>query len=206
MLSVYVITSSWFVPGRSHRDVALAAIEGGATTVQLRVPEHSDDTVLPLAVELADRCRKAGVLLIINDRVKVAVGSGAGGAHVGQDDQPLAAREQLGDELLLGVSVASPEEAREAEAAGADYLGVTVWATPTKRDAIPRGIDGLRAVVAATRLPVVGIGGINVGNAHEVVEAGAAGVAVLAAGGAAPDMASATRRLAEAVAAGRKEA
>ncbi len=198
-LGLYVITSGWFVPGRSHRDVTLAAIEGGATAVQLRAPELGAAELLPLATELAESCREAGVLFIVNDRVKVAVESRAAGAHVGQGDDPASARALLGVEPVLGISVSTPEEAEAAEAAGADYLGVSVWATPTKPDAIPRGIDGVLAVVGATSLPVVGIGGINYGNAHEVLEAGAAGVAVVAAIGAAPDMVAATRKLADAV-------
>jgi len=193
-LSLYVVTSSGFVPGRGHREVALAAIEGGASAIQLRASELTEGPLLFLAQELADACRQAGVLFVVNDRVEVAAKAGAG-AHVGQTDEPTGAREALGPEACLGVSVATPEEARAAEAAGADYLGVTVWATPTKADAVPRGLDGLRAVVDATSLPVVGIGGINPGNAPEVLGAGAAGVAVISAVGAAPDMAEAARRL-----------
>lgn len=193
-LSLYVVTSSGFVPGRGHREVALAAIEGGATAIQLRAPELAEGSLLPLARELAGACRVAGVLFVVNDLVEAAAQAGAG-AHVGQADRPDEARTVLGTEAVLGVSVASPEEALAAEAAGADYLGVTVWATPTKADAVPLGLDGLRAVVEATPLPVVGIGGVNPGNALEVLQAGAAGVAVVSAVGAAPDMASATRRL-----------
>jgi thiamine-phosphate pyrophosphorylase len=193
-LSLYVVTSSGFVPGRGHREVALAAIEGGATAIQLRAPELTEGSLLPLAQELADACRAADVLFVVNDRVEVAAEAGAG-AHVGQTDDPAGAREALEPDSVLGISVATPEEARAAETAGADYLGVTVWATPTKADAVPCGLDGLRAVVDATSLPVVGIGGINVGNAREVLEAGAAGVAVVSAVGAGPDMVGATRRL-----------
>jgi thiamine-phosphate pyrophosphorylase len=193
-LSLYIVTSSGFVPGRSHREVALAALEGGATAIQLRAPELGDADLLPLAQELRDACRAAGALFVVNDRVEVAAEAGAG-AHVGQDDDPSLARGVLGAEAVLGVSVATPDEAEAAEAAGADYLGVTVWATPTKPEAVPRGLDGLRAVVGATSLPVVGIGGINLRNAFEVVEAGAAGIAVISAVGAAPDIVTATRRL-----------
>ncbi len=206
LLGLYVITSSWFVPGRDHRDVTLAAIEGGATAVQLRAPELSPRELLPLATELAQLCREAGVLFIVNDHVMVAIDSDAAGAHVGQEDDPVSARTLLGVDAVLGISVSTPEEARAAEAAGADYLGVTVWATPTKPDAIPRGIDGVLAVVGATDLPVVGVGGINARNAHKVLEAGVAGVAVVAAIGAAPDMVAATRELAEVVGGDRRGA
>ena len=134
----------------------------------------------------------------MNDRPDVAADCGAG-AHVGQEDDPVAARERLGHDGVLGISVTTPLEARGAEAAGADYLGVTVWATPTKPDARPRGLDGLRAIVAATSLPVVAIGGIHLRNAREVLEAGAAGVAVISAVGAAPDAVAATRSLVDVV-------
>src|SRR3990170_6736022 len=157
-LGVYVLTSSDLVPGRGHRDVAMAAIAGGATAVQLRAKELNDD-LRPLAEELSARCRAAGVLFVVNDRVDVALASGAGGVHVGQADELDQVRDRIGPGVVLGVSVHDAEQARAAEAAGADYLGVTVWPTPTKPDATPHGLDGVRAVVAATSLPVVGIGG-----------------------------------------------
>lgn len=195
-LGVYVLTSSGFVPGRGHLEVGLAAIAGGATAIQLRAPALGDGDLLPVARELADRCREAHVLFLVNDRVEVAVASGADGAHVGQGDDPTGARERLGPERVLGVSVLAPGEAEAAETAGADYLGVTIWATPTKTDAVPVDIDGLRAIVRSTRLPVVGIGGIHLGNVHDVLAAGAAGVAVVSAVGAAPDPVAATARFA----------
>jgi thiamine-phosphate pyrophosphorylase len=205
-LAVYVVTSSGLVPGRGHRDVALAAIEGGATAIQLRAPELSDEQLLPLASDLAERCREAAALLVVNDRLEVAAQAGAG-VHVGQGDDPSEARRRIGSETVLGISVSSPEQAAEAERAGADYLGVTVWATATKPEAAPVGVEGLRAVVDATSLPVVAIGGIDAGNAREALEAGAVGVAVVSAVGAAPDPVAATRQLVEAVRAaeGRRE-
>ncbi|MFB3737698.1 MAG: thiamine phosphate synthase [Candidatus Velamenicoccus archaeovorus] len=204
-LGVYVLTSSGLVPGRGHREVALAAIEGGADAVQLRAPQLGDPELEPIAHELAGACRDAGVLFVVNDRVDVALRSGADGVHLGQGDGLEGARERLGPEAVLGVSVATPEQARAAHAAGADYLGVTVWATPTKPEAEPRGLDGLRAVVAATRLPVVGIGGIDASNAAAVLGTGAAGVAVISAVGAAPDPVAATRELVEIVRSSERE-
>ena len=198
-LGVYIVTSSDLVPGRGHRDVAMAAIAGGATAVQLRAKELEDEDLLPLAEELSARCRAAGVLFVVNDRVDVALASGAGGVHVGQADELDHVRDRVGPGVVLGVSVHDAEQARSAEAAGADYLGVTVWPTSTKPDATPYGLDGVRAVVAATSLPVVGIGGIGPANAAEVLAAGAAGVAVISAVGAAEDPVAATRVLAEVV-------
>jgi thiamine-phosphate pyrophosphorylase len=197
-LVVYVVTSTGLVADRDHRDVALAAIAGGATAVQLRAPELTDEDMTRLAQELAERCRAADVLFVVNDRVEVAASAGAG-AHVGQGDDPRAARDLLGRNAALGVSVSTVDEAIAAEDVGADYLGVTIWATPTKPEAEPRGLGGLRDIVKVAGLPVVGIGGIHAGNAHEVLAAGAAGVAVVSAVGTARDPVSATRELVDAV-------
>lgn len=201
-LGVYVVTSTGLAPGRTHRDVAFAAIEGGADAVQLRAKELRDDDLRPLAREIADACRGAGVLFLVNDRTAVALESGADGVHVGQDEDIPQVRGRLGDGPILGVSVDEPDQARRAEAAGADYLAVTVWPTTTKLDARPHGVDGVAAVVEATSLPVVGIGGISAENAAEVLAAGAVGVAVISAVGAVDDPVEATRRLVAAVHAG----
>jgi thiamine-phosphate pyrophosphorylase len=198
-LAVYVVTAAGFVPGRGHEDVATAAVEGGATAVQLRAPGLADDELVPMAARIATLCREAGVLFTVNDRVDVAIAGGAGGAHLGQTDRLAGARGRLGVDRVLGISVSNPIEARGAESAGADYLGVTVWATETKPEAVPIGLEGVRAVVAATPLPVVGIGGIDAENAREVLEAGAVGVAVVSAVAAAADPVAATRELVAAV-------
>ena len=197
-LRVYVLTSSGLVLGRGHAEVARAAIAGGATAVQLRAPELDDVRLGDLALEISEACHEAGVPFVVNDRPNVAAAFGVG-VHVGQGDDPGSARTAIGPNAVLGVSVSTAEEALAAEAAGADYVGVTVWATPTKPEASPRGLDGLRRVVDATSLPVVGIGGIDARNAREVLDAGAAGVCVVSAVGAAPDPERATRELADAV-------
>ena len=194
-LRVYVVTSGSSVAGRSHRVIASAAALGGATAVQLRAPELVDDELMPLASSLVETCAEAGIPLLVNDRIDVAVGSGAAGGHVGQDDDPSTARGRLGPERILGVSVENAEDVWVAEMAGADYLGVTVWATDTKPDAVPIGLEGLHDVAAATALPVVGIGGVHVGNAREVLAAGAAGIAVIGAVAAAEDPVEAVREL-----------
>ena len=194
-LDLYVVTTGTLVPGRAHDEIVGAALDGGATAVQLRATELGDDRLLPLATSIAARCHEAGATFVVNDRVEVAVGSGAAGVHLGQDDEVSDARDALGPERILGVSVGSVDEAREAEREGSDYLGVTVWATATKPEAVPVGLDGLREIAAATALPVVGIGGIDAGNATDVLAAGASGVAVIGAVAAAPDPAGAVREL-----------
>ncbi len=150
---------------------------------------------MELAGPMGETCRQAGVLFVVNNSVEVAIACGADGVHVGQGDDPAHARDALGPGRVLGISVQSPEQAAAAEAAGADYLAVTVWATPTKPEALPLHIDGLRAVLAVTQLPVVGIGGIGVENAAEVMGAGASGVAVISAVAGARDPVAATRAL-----------
>ena len=199
VLGVYVVTAAGLVPGRGHAEVAVGAIEGGANAVQLRAPEHRDEELLPLARELAERCRERGVLFIVDDRLELALASGAAGVHLGQGDPWPEARARLGPELVLGVSVQDREQAAAAAAAGADYLGVTVFASATKPEAVPLGLEGMRVISAATRLPVVGIGGIDAANARQVLDAGAAGVAVVSAVAAAADPVAATRRLVAAV-------
>ncbi len=201
-LAVYVVTSSGFVPGRDHLDVARAAVEGGAGTVQLRAPElyARPGALLGMATEIAAVCRLHGVLFIVNDVIEVSVESGAAGVHLGQGDEVVRARQTLGPDRLLGISVETPEQARAAESLGATYLGVTVFSTATKRESRPVGLDGLREIVEATSLPVVGIGGIDASNAQVVLSAGAAGIAVVSAVGAAMDPVAATRELVAVVA------
>jgi thiamine-phosphate pyrophosphorylase len=198
-LGVYVVTAADPARDRGHLDVALAAIAGGADAVQLRAPELIDDDPLSLARTLAARCATAGVLFFVNDRLDGAVDSGADGVHLGQGDGYATARSRLGPKRLLGVSVATVADVTAAEAAGADYLGVTVWPTSTKPEATAVGLARLRAVIAATQLPVVGIGGIVADNAELVLGAGAAGVGVISVVSRAEDPAAAVRGLASIV-------
>ena len=195
-----VVTSNGLVPGRGHVDVATAAIAGGAHAVQLRAKGLDDRGLLELAATLVALCGPAGVALIVNDRLDVALAADASGVHLGQDDLVPEARRLLGSDRILGVSVADADDARTAAAAGADYLGVTVFSTRTKSDARPVGLDGLARVAAATALPVVAIGGITADRVRAVLEAGASGIAVVSAVGAAPDPVAATRALVERVA------
>ncbi len=197
-LSVYIITAAVPGLGRDHLDVARAAVSAGATAVQLRDKGMHARDLTALARAIGEICRPAGVLFLVNDRVDVAIAAGADGAHLGQEDLPVpAARALLGRTGVLGVSAATPEEARDAEAAGADYLGVgAVFATASKADAgDPIGLAGLEAVRRSTALPVVAIGGITADNAAAVIAAGADGVAVMSAVTAARDMVAAVRAL-----------
>ena len=199
-LAVYVVTTQTTAPAkRQHRDIAAAALAGGATAVQLRAPELEDDELLAVAVELAGMCRQSGALFIVNDRTDVAVSSGADGVHVGQGDDPAVARERLLAGQVLGISLAGLDDLPGAVEAGADYVGVTVWPTATKADAVPMGLRTVRAVADASPVPVVGIGGITTQNAAEVIGSGAAGVAIISAVAQAADPEEATRALSRAV-------
>ena len=201
-LSVYVITDRHLVGERSLVDVVRAAIQGGATVIQLREKMASTREMIELGRALLTVTRPARVPLIVNDRVDVALAIDADGVHVGQTDIPAAvARRMLGPDRILGVSAETVDQARAAERDGADYLGVgDVYGTTTKPDAGPPiGLKGLQEVAAAVSIPVVGIGGITPENAAAVIEAGAAGVAVVSAVMAAADPETATRRLARAV-------
>lgn len=196
--SVYVITDPQAAGERSLLDVVRAAVAGGASVVQLREKQSATRVMLELGLALRDITRAAGVPLIVNDRIDVALALEAEGVHVGQDDMPAAlARQLIGPERILGVSAETVEQARQAECDGADYLGVgTVFPTPSKADAgNPIGITGLQAIAQVSRLPIVAIGGITHDNAAEVFRAGAVGVAVISAVVGAPDPAAAARRL-----------
>ena len=200
-LEVYVVTSGTLAPGRGHREVALAAIEGGASAVQLRAPELDDDE-RRLARELADTCRGAGVLFIVTTGRTWRSARGRRGPR-GPRPRPLEARG------LLGPVWSSDQRCRR----GAGPCGRRRRRRLPRRDRVgdadQAGGRGrwpllVTAVAEASGLPVVGIGGIDASNAAEVIAAGAAGVAVIAAVAAAEDPIAATRELRAAIVASRR--
>ncbi len=194
---IYVITDETLVRGRMHADVACAAISGGASVVQLRDKNASDPCLIAVGDEMRRLTAKAEALFIINDRLEVALGCKADGLHVGQDDMPAAEVRRLWPDGILGVSVATPEQAVAAQKAGADYLGVgPIFGTSTKGDSRPPvGVEQIHRIRAASSLPIVAIGGINLDNIAEVAQAAADAVAVVSAVVCASDMAAATRAL-----------
>ncbi|MBW3572538.1 MAG: thiamine phosphate synthase [Gemmatimonadetes bacterium] len=197
-MRLIVVTDPDCGPGREVAHVARAALRGGAPALQLRMKDASARETTELARILVAETRAAGALLFVNDRVDVALAVGADGAHVGQDDLPVAAARRIAPPgFLLGVSAETPELARAAEAEGADYVGVgPVYVTGSKADAGDAvGTERVARVAAAVRIPVVGIGGITIGNAAAVLHAGAAGVAVIGAVMRADDPHAATRSL-----------
>ncbi len=202
---VYLVTDAALSEGRSTPEIVEAAIEGGVDIVQLREKDRSANDRYRLGLELRERTEAAEVPLIVNDRIDIAEAIDADGVHLGDDDLPISvARELLGPNAILGRSVSTPEAAREAERAGADYLGVgSVYGTTSKETDSEQseiGLDRVRAIREATTLPFVGIGGVTPENAADVVSAGADGVAVISAITGAEDPENATRRLSDAVA------
>lgn len=197
-LRLHVLTDHAWSRGRTTLTVAAAALDGGATVIQLRAKTASTRTLIEEGLALRRLTRERGALLIVNDRIDVALAVEADGGHVGQDDMPAnLARRLLGPERILGVSAATLEEATAAEAAGANYLGVgPIFATATKADAGPAiGIALLTEIAGCLSLPLVAIGGINAGNAAQAIQAGAAGIAVISAVVGAEDIAAAARDL-----------
>ena len=202
--SLYLVTDRALARGRPLADVVRAAVGGGVTCVQLREKEASAREFAAAARELLALLRPLGVPLIVNDRIDVALAAGADGVHVGQQDLSVADARRLGPPgWIVGVSAESVADAARAERDGADYVGASpVFATPTKADhAPPLGLAGLRALRAATKLPLVAIGGLHVGNARETIRAGADGLAVVSAIVAADDPRAAAAELRREIAA-----
>lgn len=166
--------------------------------LQLRWKQAPGGPLLDLAHDVVERAAAAGCRVIVNDRLDVALASGAAGVHLGQDDLPLAAaRRVAGDRLVIGVSTHDVAEARAAEDGGADYVGFgPMFATTSKADALaPRSLDGLRAVRAAIHIPIVAIGGIGPDAAPAILDAGADAVAMISALANAPDPAELCARM-----------
>lgn len=184
LLRLYLVTDPQALRGRTLTDVVLQAVQGGVTCVQLREKTASTRDFVALACVLTEVLKPLGVPLVINDRLDVALACGAQGVHLGQSDMPVAlARQLLPPEVFIGWSVETPDDVQRAAHLPVDYLGVSpVFATPTKTDtATPWGLEGLCQVRAMTPLPLVAIGGIHLGNAAEVLTAGADGLAVVSA-------------------------
>lgn len=194
--SLYIITED--LPERSPLTIAEAAYAGGAGIVQYRCKTADSRNLYIWAQQLSALARKAGKQLIINDRIDIALAVAADGVHLGPDDLPVSiARRLLGPEAIIGASVSTVEEAIEAEAEGASYLGVgCIYGTSSKADAgTAVGPERLREIRAAVQLPLVAIGGITAMHIEELLDAGADGVAVISAVTRAKNMKIATRNL-----------
>jgi thiamine-phosphate pyrophosphorylase len=194
-LRLYLATDPALTAGRDLRDLVALAIASGVTLVQVRDKRADGRGLYETACRLRDITRPHGVPLIVNDRLDVMLAAGADGVHVGPADLPLERVRALAGRALVGYSVTCPEDLAVAVRYGADYLGIgPVYATTTKPDAARAlGLSGLRALVAATDLPCVAIGGITPANCAEVMAAGVDGVCVISAILGQPDVAAATQ-------------
>lgn len=198
--ALYVVTDSELRPDRSAEEIAREAVAGGASIIQLRDKRLSTPALVELAKRLTELCRQAGALLIVNDRVDVALAADADGVHLGPDDMhPADARRVLGPDRLIGVSTGTVEEAL-ALAPYASYLGVgAIFGSKTKQDAGaavgPGRITGIRSALGNSRIPIVAIGGISAMNIGDVAQAGADCAAVVSAVIGAADMRAATKTL-----------
>ena len=194
---LYAVTDRAWTGKQSLYEQVEAALKGGVTCVQLREKELDDEAFLVEAVEIATLCKKYKVPFFINDNVDIAIKCKADGIHVGQEDMIASqVRQKVGEDMMIGVSVHSVEEALEAVKNGADCLGVgAMFSTSTKTDVdvLPKEI--LKDICEAVDVPVVAIGGIGKGNILELSGTKVDGVALVSAIFAAKDIESECRLL-----------
>lgn len=197
-LDTYIITNADIVPGRDHIQGAREAILGGADAIQFREKNMDTCEMIQVCRIIQDLCRQHGALFIVNDRVDVALAMDADGIHVGQKDMASeTVRRLIGPQKILGVSAGTVEAAKKAEAEGANYVGVgMIFPAGLKKNiGVPKGVNVLREVSRAVKIPVIAIGGIDHGNAALCIAAGAAGCAVITAVIGASDVREATANL-----------
>ena len=194
---LYAVTDRAWTGKQTLYEQVEAALKGGVTCVQLREKELDETAFLQEAKELCALCRRYDVPFLVNDNVEIAIACGADGIHVGQED--LAAgevRRRVGENMILGVSVHTVEEACQAVRDGADYLGLgAVFPTNTKTDVEQMPNETLRAICEAVDVPIVAIGGINRGNILQLAGSGVDGVALVSAIFSAEDIEGTCREL-----------
>lgn len=196
-MRLYAVTDRAWVGRQTLYEQVESALKGGATCVQLREKELDDDAFLEEAIQICQLCRRYGVPFFINDNVDIAIKCKADGVHVGQEDMEAAqVRRKVGDDMIIGVSVHSVEEALEAVRHGADCLGVgAMFSTSTKTDVhvLPKKV--LKDICEAVDIPVVAIGGIGKSNIAQLAGTGVDGVALVSAIFSADDIESECRLL-----------
>jgi len=183
-ISLYLVTDQGLSKGRTPEYIVAEAVKGGVTMVQLREKDLSSGEFYELAKLLMSILKPLNIPLIINDRLDIALAVNADGLHIGQSDIPYSvARKILGKDKIIGLSVETIEQAREANNLDVDYIGLSpVFSTNTKLDTnTPLGLSGVQAIAGFTRHKTVAIGGINSSNAESIITSGADGIAVISA-------------------------
>lgn len=195
--TLYLVTDRSLMTADTLEEAVEQAVSGGCSVVQMREKDSTSREFFETALRLRVLTKEKNVPLIINDRLDIAMASGADGVHLGQKDLPCStARAILGKEKLIGVSAATVEEAVQAEKDGADYLGVgAMHVTATKTNTRPVTPELLQNICSAVSIPVVAIGGISEENVHELAGTGIAGIAVVSAVLAKPDIRKAAHDL-----------
>ena len=192
-LKLYVITDRKL---RDEVETTRLALEGGATSIQMRIKNTPTVEMIKIGEELRKITKDYNALLFINDRVDIALAVGADGVQLGPEDMPISIAKNIAPQLIIGASVYNVEGALRAERDGADYLGAgSVFPTTTKEDAKTLCLDGLKQIIEAVRIPVIAIGGINHDNVKEVLKLGADGIAIVSAIVGAPDVKKATEEM-----------
>jgi thiamine-phosphate pyrophosphorylase len=183
-VSLYLVTDRGMLNNLTLPELVKRAVKNGVTAVQLREKECSTREFIQLALDLKKILDPQNIPLIINDRLDVTLAVDASGVHLGQNDMPVSmARKLLGDKKVIGLSVETEKDLENVDALDVDYLGVSpIFKTPTKRDTIDEwGLEGLKMIAGMTDYKLAAIGGINRGNAGEVLKHGADGIAVVSA-------------------------
>ena len=194
---LYAVTDRAWVGTKSLYEQVKEALENGVTCVQLREKELNESDFLKEAKQISTLCKEHKVPFIVNDNVNIAIACKADGIHIGQEDMELTnVRKLVGEDMIIGVSAHTVEEAIKAQDGGADYIGIgAVFATSTKTDVDVLSFDTLRSICEAVDIPTVAIGGIKKDNICKLKGSGIDGVAVVSAIFAAKDIATATKEL-----------
>lgn len=194
---LYAVTNSKLISKQTLVEQVESALKGGVTCVQLREKDLDEKSFFTEALEINKLCKKYRVPLIINDNVNVAIQSGADGVHIGQSDMALSeVRKLVGDNMIIGVSAHTVEEAKLAEVGGADYLGVgAIYETTTNPDATFVSLNELKRICNSVKIPVVAIGGIDENTISKLSGTGVDGVAMVSPIFAADDIEQECRKL-----------
>ena len=202
---LYVVITGAFCAGRPALEVLEQTLAAGVRLVQLREKDLDDRSLYLRALEFRRLTKAAGALLIVDDRLDIALAAGADGVHLGQEDLPVSAARSLAPELIIGASTHSREEALAAQDAGASYVNIgPIFATQTKEAATPLGVEAIDLIAPRLRIPLTTMWGIKKENIRQVVARGARHPAVMTAVTAAPDPAAAARELRQIIKEGQK--